>query len=69
MNQSSFQVVTPYVTFEEYSRISGLTLNTIRHLVREGSLPIRPKLKPKEKPFINMLALLKEADEQEFIRR
>jgi hypothetical protein len=36
----------------------------VRNLAREGRLPIRKKTRPQEKPFINMLALIKEADGQ-----
>ncbi len=64
MNNIVFQISAPYVSFEEYARLSGVPVTFVRHLVREGRLPIRPKCKPQEKPFINMLALISEASEQ-----
>ncbi|NRD73230.1 DNA-binding protein [Shewanella sp. VB17] len=64
MTRSAYQIASPFVSFEEYSRLSGVPINTIRCMVREGRLPIRTKLKPQEKPLINMLALMREADEQ-----
>lgn len=69
MNTFAVQIAAPYVSFEEYARLSGIPLATVRHLAREGRLPIRPKNKPQEKPFINMLALIKEADQQVYISR
>lgn len=52
------------MSYEEYARLTGIPVATVRNLVRDGRLPIRAKLKPQEKPFINMLALIKEADSQ-----
>lgn len=64
MNNIVLQISAPYVSFEEYARISGVPVSSVRHMVREGRLPIRAKYKPQEKPFINMLALISEASEQ-----
>lgn len=61
MSQFAYQIPSPYVAFDEFSRVSGIPLNTVRAMVREGRLPIRPKQRPKDKPLINMLALAKEA--------
>lgn len=64
MSRSAYQIAAPYVSYEEYARLSGIPVATVRNLVRDGRLPIRAKVKPQEKPFINMLALIKEADAQ-----
>jgi hypothetical protein len=64
MSTSAFQIATPFVSYEEYSRLTGTPVATVRNLVRSGRLPIRKKTKPQEKPYINMLALMKEASDQ-----
>jgi hypothetical protein len=64
MTNFAYQIATPYVSFEEYSRQTGIPTQTIRHMVKEGRLPIRTKVKPQEKPLINMLALAEEAYSQ-----
>ncbi|HHC6499842.1 TPA: hypothetical protein ACN36G_002269 [Vibrio parahaemolyticus] len=47
----------PFVTFEEYSRITGLKLETIRDYVRKGRIIIQEKKAPKEKPLVNLIAM------------
>lgn len=47
----------PFVTFEEYSRITGLKLETIRDYVRKGRIIIQEKRAPKEKPLVNIIAM------------
>ena len=64
MNNFAYQITTPFVSFEEYSRQTGIPTQTIRAMVRDGRLPIRTKVKPQEKPLINMLALAQEAYSQ-----
>lgn len=64
MSNFTYQIQSPFISFEEFSRQSGIPVNTVRNMVKEDRLPIRIKLKPKEKPLINMLALAKEAAEQ-----
>ena len=64
MSSSAFQIAAPFVSYEEYARLAGIPVATVRNLAREGRLPIRKKTRPQEKPFINMLALIKEADGQ-----
>ncbi len=60
----TFQIQSPYQTFEMFSETTGIPLNSVRNMVKEGRLPIRTKLRPKEKPLINVAALTKEAFEQ-----
>ncbi len=48
---------SPYVTYEEYSRLTGLPDGTIKQYVREGRIIIKPKNKRTEKPLINMVAM------------
>ncbi|MCW3171247.1 DNA-binding protein [Shewanella subflava] len=64
MSRYVYQIAAPFVSYEEYARLTGVPVATVRNLVRTGRLPIRAKAVPQEKPFINMLALIKEADEQ-----
>ena len=63
MSQIAYQIASPFVAYDEFSRVTGIPLNTVRAMVREGRLPIRPKARPKDKPLINMLALANEAAE------
>ncbi|MBB1362137.1 DNA-binding protein [Shewanella sp. SR44-4] len=63
MSQFTFQIDAPFVSSEEYARRVGISVRTVRSLISDGRLPIRPKLKPQERPFINMLAVAKEAAE------
>lgn len=60
--------LSPYVTVQKFSDITGIAIGQVNKMLHEGRLPIRPKTpgKPKEKPLINMLALVKEADSQVF---
>ncbi|QYK02421.1 regulatory phage cox family protein [Shewanella psychrotolerans] len=61
MSPFAYQIASPYVSYEEFARVSGIPLNTIRAMAKEGRLPTRPKNRPKDKPLINMLALANEA--------
>ncbi|MGI2146282.1 DNA-binding protein [Shewanella frigidimarina] len=63
MSNITFQIDAPFVSSEEYARRVGISVRTVRSLISDGRLPIRPKLKPQERPFINMLAVAKEAAE------
>ena len=63
MSDIAIQIATPFVTYEEYSRISGVPYNTIKKMVADGRIPIRPKLRRTDKTLINLLALTKEAAE------
>ncbi|TBL90126.1 DNA-binding protein [Hafnia alvei] len=58
----SISLATPFVTVEEFSRISGLPIGTCYNWIHLGKLPIRPKNGKAERVLINMLALLKEAE-------
>jgi len=57
----SYQVVinTPFMTYEQFSQLSGMSKRTIQDWVTAGNLPIKEKTpgKPKETPLINMIAL------------
>jgi predicted DNA-binding transcriptional regulator AlpA len=61
MSHFTFQIDAPFVSSEEYARRVGISVRTVRTLISDGRLPIRKKLKPQERPFINMLAVAKEA--------
>lgn len=49
--------LSPYVTYEEYSRLTGLPMGTIKQYVTEGRVIIKPKDKRRDKPLINMVAM------------
>ena len=55
--------VGPYVTKELYSQLTGLTLDTIRGMVERGHVPTKKFGKQR---LINLLALQREASEQEY---
>ncbi|HGJ5879085.1 MAG TPA: DNA-binding protein [Arsenophonus nasoniae] len=57
----NFSVGSPYVSVDEYSRLSGIPVNTVRAMVNKGEIIIRPKKGAKEKIQINMIAMLKDA--------
>lgn len=56
-----FSVASPYVSVNEYSRLSGIPLKTVRDMVHDGRIIIRPKKGKNEKVQINMIAMLKDA--------
>jgi hypothetical protein len=51
----------PFITVADYSRITGDSEGNVRQQIHKGLLPIKAKLKLREKTFINMDALRLEA--------
>ncbi|GEA51400.1 hypothetical protein VIN01S_22040 [Vibrio inusitatus NBRC 102082] len=47
----------PFVTFEEYSRLTGIPVNTVKDYARRGLIIIKTKDRPGEKPLVNMVAM------------
>lgn len=41
--------LSPYVTYEEYSRITGLPIGTIKMYVEQGRVIIKPKKRRRDK--------------------
>ena len=64
MSSLTLHIDAPYISFEEYARRTGIQVGAVRKLGAAGRLPIRPKVKAQERPFINMLALAQEAAKQ-----
>ncbi len=58
--------LSPYVTYEVYSRISGLPMGTIKQYVGQGRVIIKPKNNPREKPLVNMVAMHEMAAREAF---
>ncbi|PSW00652.1 hypothetical protein [Photobacterium lipolyticum] len=56
--------LSPFVTVEKFSEITGIKKAQVEKMLHERKLPIRPKTpgRPREKPLINMVALMKEAN-------
>ncbi|WP_157134302.1 hypothetical protein [Photobacterium profundum] len=50
------------------TRFTGIAIGQVNKMLHDGKLPQRRKTpgKPKEKPLINMIALMKEADSLAF---
>lgn len=57
----NFSVGSPYVSLDEYARLSGIPLSTCRAMINRGQIIIRPKSTAKEKIQVNMIAMLKDA--------
>lgn len=51
----------PFLSVQDYARVTNDTVGNVRQQVHQGRLPIRAKQKPKEKTFINMAAIRAEA--------
>lgn len=51
----------PFMSVADYSRIKGESEGSIRQQIHKGLLPIKAKLKPREKTFINMEAIRQQA--------
>ncbi|AGN34193.1 hypothetical protein VPPG_00068 [Vibrio phage VD1] len=47
----------PFVTYEEYSRATGIPVETIKSYARKGKIIIKEKQAPKEKPLVNLIAM------------
>ncbi len=47
----------PFVTFEEYSRATGIPMRTIQDYVRQGRIITKKKGASKEKPLVNLVAM------------
>ncbi|CDT75958.1 Cox [Vibrio coralliirubri] len=50
-------IPAPFVTYEEYSRISGLPLGTIKDYVSQGKILVKEKGKTKGRAFVNIIAM------------
>lgn len=48
---------TPVLSYEEFARRTGTTVDNVRYLVRHGRLPCMPKTNARHTPYINMVAL------------
>lgn len=59
----SFPVVVPvpFMTFDEYSRHTGMTKRTIGEWASSGRIIIQNKEKPKETPLVNVVAMTEKA--------
>lgn len=57
----NFYVSSPYISINEYARLSGIPLNTCRAMINRGEILIRPKLSAKGKIQVNMVAMLQDA--------
>ena len=66
MNGFSLQIASPYVSVEEFARLSGMPAGTVQTMIKDGRLPTRQKIKKQHKPLINMVALMSEAYEQQY---
>lgn len=63
MSSLVISIPAPYVTYQKYADDTGLKLSKVQALAREGRLPILPKRSSNEAPLINMIALMKQAND------
>ncbi|MDN3716566.1 hypothetical protein [Vibrio breoganii] len=70
MNKNIPLTFGPFVTYELYSQLSGIPVNTIKDYVNKGRIIIKKKALPREKPLINMVAMLELAakESNEYLR-
>ncbi len=66
MANTVLQLDSPYVTRKAYSESSGMSVRLIDTLIAAGDIPIRPKRSKNAAVQINLVALFKQANEQEF---
>lgn len=52
----------PFLSVEDYARITNDTVGNVRQQIHQGRLPIKTKQKAREKTFINMAAIRAEAE-------
>lgn len=57
----NLNVVAPYLSLQEYARVTGIPFDTCRGMVRDGRIIIRPKEISGGKVEVNMVAMLKDA--------
>lgn len=57
----NLNVAAPYLSLEEYARVTGIPFDTCRGMVRDGRIIIRPKQLANGKVEVNMIAMLKDA--------
>jgi len=65
MANTALQIDSPYVTRKVYSDITGMSVRVIDTFIARGEIPIMPKRSKNATVLINMVALFKQADEQE----
>ncbi|MEQ5540527.1 DNA-binding protein [Escherichia coli] len=54
-------VAAPYLSLQEYAKVTGIPFDTCRNMVRDGRIIIRPKELSGGKVEVNMIAMLKDA--------
>ncbi|MHC9057769.1 DNA-binding protein [Pantoea sp. y20] len=57
----NLNVMSPYLSLQEYSKVTGIPFDTCRGMVRDGRIIIRPKKLSGDKVEVNMVAMLKDA--------
>lgn len=57
--------IVPIISYENFAKEVGMSVEWVEKEVREGKIPIMPK-KGKQKPFINLALYWKNALEQPY---
>ncbi|MEZ9233272.1 hypothetical protein AB4259_19550 [Vibrio amylolyticus] len=47
----------PFVTYAKYMELTGIANTTLRKKIEDGEIITKKKENPKDKPFINMVAM------------
>ena len=67
MSSIAIQLASPYCTKKKYAEATGQSISTIDQAVANGKLPIWPKESRNGAVLINLVALFKKADAQQFV--
>ncbi|HHE9089953.1 TPA: DNA-binding protein [Haemophilus influenzae] len=59
------QIHAPYVTLKKYAELTGLSLEKVRKMRKEGELPIADKKAERGSVLVNLIAIAKQAAKQE----
>ncbi|MCF5758959.1 hypothetical protein K3H45_03490 [Aeromonas veronii] len=61
MSKIAVQIDTPVKTVEKYSADTGIPVGQVRKMIVNGELQIMPKISPKHRVLINMVAVYQQA--------
>ncbi|WP_067042932.1 Rha family transcriptional regulator [Moritella sp. JT01] len=67
MSSITIQLNVPYCTKKKYAAATGQSISAIDQAVANGKLPIWPKESKNSGVLINLVALFKKADAQQFV--
>ncbi|MFL7010921.1 hypothetical protein [Enterovibrio norvegicus] len=62
----SFSVAlpSPYMTYEEYARFSGMSFRLVKDWALEGKIITAPKINKGDTPLVNVVAMMEKASRE-----